>query len=239
MLTTTKAIVFSAIKYQDDSLIVSCFTKELGIKPYLLKGVFKSRKSSVKPALFQILSLLEITANHKKEAGINFIKEVRVYSNYKTLQTQIHKNAIAQFLSEILSIVVKEEEANVPLYDFIEYSLLWLDEHNDCANFHLSFLMQLTTYLGCYPDTTNAHLEFFNLETGRFSANPLTNFSISGAKLRLFKSVLGTNFDAVKNVKLTASQRQDFLTIILDYFNLHLFDFKKPKSLEILSKLFS
>ena len=74
MLSTTKAIVFSAIKYQDTSLIVSCFTKELGVKSYLLKGVYRSKKSSIKPALFQVLSLLEITTNHKKDASLNFIK---------------------------------------------------------------------------------------------------------------------------------------------------------------------
>ena len=41
---TTKAIVISAIKYSDTSLIVKLYTKEIGLVSYLLKGILKSKK---------------------------------------------------------------------------------------------------------------------------------------------------------------------------------------------------
>lgn len=239
MLVTTKAIVFSAIKYKDSSLIVKCLTREDGIQSYLIRGVYKSKRGGLRPALFQPLTLLEITSNHKKDGGLNFIKEARVYSAYSTIQTNIYKNTIAQFLSEILSIVIKEEEENKPLFDYIESAMMWLDEHDHSANFHLLFLLNLTSYLGCYPDTSNMHYDYFNLETGNFEVSRTSNHSIFDKKLTVLKSFLGIKFDALENVKLTAKDRNEFLLMVLDYFNLHLFDFKKPRSLEILSKIFN
>ncbi|NQY04855.1 MAG: DNA repair protein RecO [Flavobacteriaceae bacterium] len=239
MLVTTKAIVFSAKKFKDTSLIVNCFTRETGLASYLIKGVYSSRKSGIKPALFQPLMLIQLTSNHKNTSGLNYLKEVQVYHPTRSLYTNIYKNTIALFLSEVLTLLIKEEEANLPLYDYIEESLIWLDNNEICANFHLLFLMNLSKYLGCYPDTTQQQLDCFDLENGNFTDNTLTKFSISGEKLVVFKSMLGINFDKVKDEKLNGKQRQEFLTIMLDYFRLHLFDFKKPRSLDILSKIFS
>ena len=239
MLVTTKAIVFSGIKYKDSSLIVKCLTKEDGIQSYLVRGVYKSKRGGLKPALFQPLTLLELTSNHKKDGSLNFIKEARVYQNYSTIQTNIYKNTITQFLSEILTLVIKEEEQNKPLFDYIESAMLWLDQNEHSANFHLLFLLNLTRYLGCYPDTSNMDCEYFNLETGNFEATRTSNYSIFDKKLTVLKTLLGIKFDALENVKLAAKDRNEFLLMLLDYFNLHLFDFKRPRSLEILSKIFN
>ena len=65
MQVTTKAIVFSAIKYGDTSLIVKAFTASDGIKSYLLRGVLTSKKGKLKTAYFQPLTQLEIVANHR------------------------------------------------------------------------------------------------------------------------------------------------------------------------------
>ena len=62
--TTTKGIVLSALKYGDTSLIVKCFTEQDGVKSYLIRGVLKSKKGKLKPAYFQPLTQLLLTANH-------------------------------------------------------------------------------------------------------------------------------------------------------------------------------
>jgi DNA repair protein RecO (recombination protein O) len=47
MQVRTKAIVLSALKYGDTSLIVRCYTQTSGLKSYLLRGVLKSRKQGL------------------------------------------------------------------------------------------------------------------------------------------------------------------------------------------------
>jgi Recombinational DNA repair protein (RecF pathway) len=40
----TKAIVLSSLKYGDTSLIVRCYTEQLGLKSFIAKGVFSKKK---------------------------------------------------------------------------------------------------------------------------------------------------------------------------------------------------
>ena len=64
-MLTTNAIVLSKIRYRDNDLIVKCYTEKFGIKSYLLKNALKSKKGKFKPAYFQLLTLLDIQADHK------------------------------------------------------------------------------------------------------------------------------------------------------------------------------
>jgi DNA repair protein RecO (recombination protein O) len=37
--------------------------------------------------------------------------------------------------------------------------LLWLDNHDEMANFHLILMLETTKYLGFYPDTSDMDME--------------------------------------------------------------------------------
>ena len=56
MLKKTSGIVLSHIKYQETSIIVRIFTRDLGLKAYLVNGVRSMSKGS-KIALYQPLTL--------------------------------------------------------------------------------------------------------------------------------------------------------------------------------------
>jgi len=148
MFVNTDAIVLSKIKYGDSSIILSCYTKSYGIKTYLLKGVLKQRKGKFRPAYLQPLSQLNLEATHKKNRSLQSLRELKPLIHYKTLHTDIVKGAIIIFLSEVLIQLLKEEEANEALYNFISTSLLWLDEEENPSNFHLLFLLKIAKYLG-------------------------------------------------------------------------------------------
>ena len=149
MIVTTKAIVLSALKYGDTSLIVKLFTESDGLKSYMLKGVLASKKGKLKKGYFQPLTQLEVVANHRDKGTLESLRDVKLSYSYKTLQTDVLKSSISLFLSEMLVISMQEEEENKALYSFIEEAFIWLDTHEDIANFHISFLIQLTTFLGC------------------------------------------------------------------------------------------
>jgi DNA repair protein RecO (recombination protein O) len=51
---------------------------------------------------------------------------------------------------------IHEEEKNEALFTFLETALIWLDTHNDTANFHLILLLEITKYFGFYPDISQA-----------------------------------------------------------------------------------
>ncbi len=241
MLVKTKAIVLTSLKYGESDLIVKCFTEE-GVKSYLLKRIlkYKTKKASfaVSVAYFQPLTQLNLTANHNNKGTLNSIQEARVSYLYQTISVDIFKQSIALFLAETLSGSLREEEKNPRLFQFIETALIWLDTHENTANFHLLFLLNLTKYLGFYPETKKMHSQYFNLAEGYFTNVKSLNQYIYGEKLFLFKSLIGINFDVIERLHLNSKTRKIILNILLDYYELHLPGFKKPKSLNVLEEVF-
>ncbi len=225
MKIQTNAIVLSALKHKDTSLIVRCYTQKYGLQSYVLHHILKAKKGKINSAYFQVLSQLEINATHKPNQTLHSISEVKLHHTYLNLQTNIYKSTVVLFLAEILQNVLKEEEQNTDLYHFIETALLWYDLHDFNANFHLVFLIKLTQHLGIYPDASKTHLNFFI-------------HNKNNQQIILLNTLLGTNFDALHTIKMSAQSRNEILLEIINYFNVHLGDFRKPKSLAILHDVF-
>lgn len=239
MLVSTKAIVISKLKYKDHDLIVKCYTEKFGVKSYLLRNILKSKKGKFKLAYFQPLTILEIQADHKTNRSLHYLKDIKLHCHYKTLHTNIITSAIVMFLSEVLSTILKEEEKDTALYNFIETSLIWFDENEINTNFHLLFLIELTKYLGFYPELPITETSFFNLEEGKFQNNKTNIHSISGNNLTYFKQLLGIKFDVDNKLDINSNQKRELLDMILLYFKLHLDGFKMPKSLTVLNQVFN
>ncbi|MGC1633441.1 MAG: DNA repair protein RecO [Gelidibacter sp.] len=239
MLVKTNAIVLSKIKYGDHDVIVKCYTKNRGVVSYLLRGVLKSKKTNSKIAYYQSLSQLEIEENFKPNQSLHYIADVKLSVPYKSMHTNILKAAIVMFLSEVLTTSLREEEANLSLYEFLETSLQWLDHETEFANFHLLFILELSKHLGFYPDTSQSDFPYFNLRSGSFELKPQSPYTVSGENLIFIKQLLSIKFDELNSVKLNSTQRQSLLNLMLFYFELHLSDFRKPKSLQVLNQVFS
>jgi len=242
MVVTTKAIVFSSLKYGEADLIVKCFTQSSGLKSYLLRNVLsrtsRAKKGKLKASYFQVLTILEMEAFHKDKGTLERINDVKISFPYKTLHTQVIKSTLAIFLSEILSSSIIEEAEDLRLFQFIEESLIWLDQHSEIANFHVLFLLKLSSYLGFYPDITTLHFSYFNLLEGNFQQFDNGKYCEFGETIENFKKFFGIEFDAISEINLTKNQRSDLLNLLLQYYQLHLHGFKKPKSILVLNQIF-
>ena len=241
MLVKTKAIVISSLKYQEKSLIVKCLTQSDGLKTYFVPNAFatknQSRSLGKKIAYFQALSILEIEANHKNKGTLEHFKEIKLAHAYQTISVNIVKSTIVIFLSEILLHRIHEEEKNENLFNFLESALLWLDAHNEMANFHLILMLEMTKFLGFYPDTSQIEFRFFDAKEGTFSVFQGTN-CLSEHETFLFKKLLKLKFDSDQKV-FAGIERQILLKTLLHYYSIHLDGFKKPKSVEVLKEVFA
>ena len=95
MLVKTKAIVISALKYQEKSLIVKCFTETDGLKSYFVRDAFSNRKSNQKIAYFQPLTILEIEAVHKNKGTLENFKEIKLATpSLITFSSKTHSQAV-------------------------------------------------------------------------------------------------------------------------------------------------
>ncbi len=238
MLVTTPAIVISSLKYGEADLIVKCYTRNNGIKSYLLRRILKSRKGKLRTAMFQPATQLELVANHKDKNTLESIREAKVIYPYQSLHTDIAKTGITLFLSEVLRSAIQEEEANPALYSFLENAFIWLDVQDHAANFHLLFLLELTRYMGFYPDCTMIKKPYFNLQNGRFEDRE-DQYVISDQNQKLLKQLLDIKFDTLHTLKLNQNLRTSFINMLMTYYDLHLQGFRKPRSLEVLNGLFN
>ena len=237
MLVKTKAIVISSLKYQEKSLIVKCFTLSDGLKSYFVRDAFSSRKANQKIAYFQPLSILEIEAIHKNKGTLENFKEIKIATPFQSIHSDIYKSTIVMFVSEILHHSIHEEEKNEALFTFLETALHWLDTHEDIANFHLILLLEMTRFLGFYPDVANIDFPFFEMTEGVFTPFHAIS-SLTEHESNLFKKLINLKFENSQKT-FHIIERQIILKIVIDYYSFHLDGFKRPKSLEVLKEVFS
>ncbi|RAR71269.1 DNA repair protein RecO [Flavobacterium aciduliphilum] len=237
MLVKTKALVLSSQKYQEKSLIVKCFTATDGIKSYFVPNAFSGKKNQQKKAYFQPLTLLELEANHKNKGTLEYFKEIKLATPYYSIHTDITKSTIVLFLSEIIAHSIHEEEKNQDLFTFFETALLWLDSHDEAFNFHLITLLQLTKFLGFYPEDSQIDACFFDVKEGVFTSHA-NQHTFSESETTLLKKLIALKFDSPQKT-FTGVERHQVLNLLLHYYTLHLEGFQKPKSLDVLKEVFS
>ena len=226
MLVSSSAIVLSKVRYQDNDLIIKCLTRDLGVVTYMVKNISVSKKSKNKFAFFQLLNILDLETNFNPNRSIQYIKDLKIKYSFKSLHTNIYKSSVVMFLSEILSAIIHNEIKDVELFDFIESSLIWYDKSEDSSTFYLIFLMEMTDYLGFYPDCTNMHYNYFNLEEGLFENSKNSKYVIKGSSLVLFKIILGIKKRPLRD-NADAAIRFSFLHILLFCLREWNFDFSQ------------
>lgn len=236
MIVKHEAIVISSIKYGDNARIVKCYTKESGIKSFIVKGVY-SKKNKTNPMFVQ-LNKLELIFDDKTKSELFPLNNCRQLNHYLSLNTNQHKTAIVIFIAEILNSVLKEEEANPAMYDFISQSVNFFDEKQTAyADFHLWFLLNLSSYLGFYPNL-EPDTSYFDLTNGVSSNELPSGVYTDGEKLELLKELYKPNFFEQQQNRYTREQRNSLLELLLRYYELHHSNFKWPKSLEVLNMVF-
>jgi DNA repair protein RecO (recombination protein O) len=161
MLVATKAIFFHQINYSETSVIAKVYTRNFGLKSFIIKGA-KGKKSGLKINILQPLNILNIVATIKEKASLHHLKELSLSEPINYTERNFIKDSLKIFLSEVFLKSIKEEESNPVLFDFLEKVILNLSKkQSGLGIFHLVVLIQLSTYLGygiadhiltAYPD---------------------------------------------------------------------------------------
>jgi DNA repair protein RecO (recombination protein O) len=101
----------------------------------------------------------------------------------------------------------------------------------------LILLLEITKFLGFYPDASNTDNSFFEMTEGIFV--PYASVScLTSEESLLLKRLMPLKLDNSINA-FHVSERQQLLKILLDYYAFHLDGFKRPKSLDVLKEVFS
>lgn len=235
-VTTTSAIVINKIKFKDNDLILKLYTKEHGLLTFISKKSINRGKNKLN-SFFQPLTILQISFLYNKKKEMLYFKSVDLKYNFKSLHTDYKKISVILFISEILTNVLKFQNKDLILYDFIERSMIYFDRSNSSINFHLYFLIQLTIFLGFSPANAQGKQKYFNLQEGLFTDERPKNFFLHDEELKAFKFLLGTKFEELHILTINSSQRNKMLDFMLKYYMFHVEGFRRLNSYEVLKRI--
>ncbi|HHU97099.1 MAG: DNA repair protein RecO [Bacteroidota bacterium] len=239
MLTKTEGIVLGTFSYSDTYSITHVYTRDFGTVAYLLPKP-RSRRSKVRPSLFFPLSLLRLEVEHLPLRDVQRMKEVERLVPLYSLCTDMIKASIAFFLAEFLLSVLRESDRNEATYDYIRHSIELLEvTEKGVANFHLAFMIGLTKHMGIHPNVEgNEGAPYFDLLSGEFvRQSPLHSHYLKPGEGRYLRQLERMTFRNMHLYRLSRVDRNLIVDYFLKYYRLHLYDFPRLKSLEVLREL--
>lgn len=235
-----QGIVLHTIKYGDSSMVAYMLTDVGGRQSYMVQGVKSSRGRGNKSALLQPMFILEFEGLESPRAEMHRIREMRSAVPLRTIPFDVRKSTVALFMAEMLYRLVREVEANSPLFDFVRESVEALDGMTEgVANFHLWFMVALSRHLGFFPGNEYAAGHRFDVREGVFTPiMPLHGMVFSGENSQLLGQLMDTPAGDIASIPLGRGRRVDFLNSMLGYLGYHLDSVRDIRSVDILREVF-
>ena len=219
-------------------MIAYLFTDIGGRINYMLQGVHSGRGN--KAALFQPMFAVEIEGIEQPRARMHRIREARSLFPLTSLPFDVRKSTISLFMAEVLYKLIREEEANEPLFDFILDAVYRLDRMDEgIANFHLWFLVRLSAFLGFYPGNEYAENHCFDIRGGLFVPTiPTHRICMDMSCSRLLGELMKREADELQDLRLSRTHRSEFMEAMLAYFGYHFDSIHTVRSIAILREVF-
>lgn len=225
MILSTPGLVLHTTPYAESSVVAKVFTRQLGLRSYMIKGV-RGRGHRVKQNLLQPLSSLDMVVYNNEKTDLNYIKEMT--PRQPDREPDPVDNALRFFMTEVLYKALREAEPMPDLFDYVE------ETASQCqlstANLPILFLLTVAQHLGIAPlDNCNSREPYFDLQEGRFVSVP-GETTLPSAHSSLLHEYLSSESQHAVSLQ----QRTDMINSLIAYFQLHLSGFNRFHSHEIL-----
>ena len=241
MFITIHCIALHTVKHNDKSNILSVFSLEQG-RMALLLPAGTSKEAVRRRALTMPLSIFECVADIRPGREISSIRDVKPLIVATTIHSHPIKITVAIFIAELLGVVLREVQADRPLYIYIQDAIAHLDNADDTAtaNFPIAFLYKLGRFLGIEPDiSTYAPRRVFDLIDGRFrDTPPLHRRYIEAEEAAAIAMLSRMTWDNLGHFKYNRHQRRRILAAIIEYYALHYASLSSLNSINVLQSLF-
>lgn len=239
MLQKTRAIALKITNYSENSVVAQLFTEEFGMQSYLINGARKP-KAKIHINMLQPLHILDMVVYYKDSGTLQRIKEAASSPILQQIPLDITKSSVAIFLNEIIYKVLKQQQPDSQLFNFIQQSILWLDQTDKpINNFHLCFLMKLSRFLGYMPTASDKALPYFDLVDGVFTNfAPAHTYTLQEPHTNMFHTILNISYEKSHLIQMKHEDRIYLLSQIINFYKLHTENFGTVNSLQILEEIF-
>ena len=147
MTGSTSLILLHTTKFGENSMVLHTLSKEYGRRGFVVRSLNKKMMSMLLP-----MNILEVTVADSGKSGLLPVRNLMVSCPLMGIRSNLYKNTMTMFLSEVLYRVVKEGTDEPGLYEWCEKQIMLLDAiETDFSNFHIRFLLELAIALGFSP----------------------------------------------------------------------------------------
>ena len=215
MKSKSELIILNHTKFGENSIVLHTLSSEYGRRGFLVKV---SPRTAM--ALFLSLNILEAEVTENPKSSLWFARNFVSVNPLNGIRSNIHKNTMTLFMSEVLYRVVKDQTNEDGLADWLKGQILTLDAlQSDFANFHLLFLLNLCAALGFDPDLAG-----------------LAPFA--DKKLIHIEALLKTPFAEALLLPLSGADRNAIAESILKYIEYHTESAVNVRSLAVLREIY-
>ena len=209
-------IVLNTTKLGESSLVLHALSREHGRRSFVVKV---SRRTPM--SLFLPLNILEADVTESPKSTLWRAGAVTARYPLGGIRSNIHKNTMTLFMSEVLYRAVKDGAREEGLYEWCERSILTLDAmERDYSNYHLRFLLEFASALGFSP-----------------SAEALAPFA--GQYYRLLSDFVRAPFAESMLMPMNGEVRNALSEILLKYIAHHSESSLNVQSLKVLRELYA
>lgn len=238
MLISTDGLILRNTKSSDFGSIVTIYTRSEGMLAFSFRQ--KSGKAGNR-ALLAPLTQVSLVADIRNNRKIHYTKELSLSYSYSNIPFDPTKGAVLLFLNELLLKVLKEEESNPPLFNFIIRALQELDSQQPLhPSYHLTVMIHLAHFLGFFPQrrSNDQHL-YFDLREGLFVGPPFSHPEVLSPETSILMNELITiPFEEYQQFYTLRPQRNSLLDALISFYHLHIAGFGAMKSVDVLRSLF-
>jgi DNA repair protein RecO (recombination protein O) len=108
------------------------------------------------------------------------------------------------------------------------------------SNFHIWFLFRLTEYLGFLPDTSKVGFEgWFDIKKGAVvHFEPSHPFYANKEATEYLMQLSALKINEISRFEISRKMRDNLISVLIDYYQLHFDDLGEIKSLNVLRGVF-
>ena len=222
-------------------MIVDMFTEEAGRLSFII-SIPKTSKGRIKKQYFQPMTLLEVEYDVRQNVQLQKLKDAHLLTAYTSIPFSPEKLALSLFIAEFLYHALRSEQQDKLLFAYVCDSMQWLDTVEiGFANFHLTFLMRMSRFLGFYPNLDD-YVDgcVFDLRTATFSLQvPTHRDFLDSHDSQLIHTLMRMDFPTMHLFQLSHHDRNRITEVLLHYYRLHIPQFPELKSLGVLQELWA
>lgn len=216
MTENAHLIVLAHTPFGEKSVVIHAIAREYGRRSFLVKMGAKTPMT-----LFQPMNVLEASVVESRHSSLWTAHGFSSASPLSRIRSDMRKNAITMFMSEVLYRTIKDGVQEDGLYDWLEREVLTLEAMGDgFSNFHMRFLLDLAGIMG-------------------FSASEEGLAPFAGERLPLLSAFMGCPFEEAMLMPLSGVERGAMCDAILRYLEHHTESSIHIRSLSILHDVFA